>query len=74
MAALIVLTPFFVTLNAQDLTWVYYVSLGMALLTLFGLGLFLGTISKGKMLVYGLKTVLAGVVSIVISFFLGVEG
>jgi VIT1/CCC1 family predicted Fe2+/Mn2+ transporter len=46
----------------------------LALLTLFALGLFLGRISKGRMITYGLKTVMAGVVSIIISFFLGVEG
>jgi predicted membrane protein (TIGR00267 family) len=74
MAAVIVLIPFFVALNSQDLIWVYYTSLGLALLTLFALGLFLGRISKGRMITYGLKTVMAGVVSIVISFFLGVEG
>jgi len=74
MAALIVLLPFFTAGNTDDLTWAYYTSLGLALLTLFGLGLFLGRISKGRMIIYGLKTVLAGVVSIIISFFLGVEG
>lgn len=74
MAALIVLIPFFVAGNSQDLTWAYYTALGLALLALFSLGLFLGSISKGRMIVYGLKTVLAGVVSIIISFFLGVEG
>jgi predicted membrane protein (TIGR00267 family) len=74
MAALIVLIPFFVAGNSHDLTWAYYTSLGLALLALFSLGLFLGSISKGRMIIYGLKTVLAGVVSIIISFFLGVEG
>ena len=74
LAALIVLSPFFVAGNADDLSWAYYTALGLALVTLFGLGLFLGHISKGKMIMYGLKTVLAGVVSIAISFFLGVEG
>jgi predicted membrane protein (TIGR00267 family) len=74
LAALIVLIPFIVAGNSDDLTWAYYTSLGLALLTLFTLGLFLGRISQGRMIVYGLKTVLAGVVSIVISFFLGVSG
>jgi predicted membrane protein (TIGR00267 family) len=74
MAALIVLIPFFAASDTGDLTWAYYTALGLALLTLFGLGLFLGHISKGRMIIYGLKTVLAGVVSIAISFFLGVEG
>jgi VIT1/CCC1 family predicted Fe2+/Mn2+ transporter len=74
MAALIVLTPFIVARNYADLTWAYYTSLGIALLTLFSLGLFLGKISQGKMIVYGFKTVLAGLVSIAISYFLGVGG
>ncbi|MFC1922585.1 hypothetical protein ACFLY4_04785 [Chloroflexota bacterium] len=74
MAALVVLLPFFLAGNFEDLTWAYYTSLGLALFTLFSLGLFLGHISRGRMIVYGIKTVLAGVVSIVISFFLGVSG
>ena len=74
MAALIVLVPLFAAGNSNDLTWAYYTSLGLALLTLFALGLFLGHISKGRMIIYGLKTVLAGVVSIALSFFLGIEG
>jgi predicted membrane protein (TIGR00267 family) len=74
MAALIVLLPFFTAGNSNDLTWAYFTSLGLALLTLFGLGLFLGHISKGRMIIYGLKTVLAGIVSIAISFLLGAEG
>lgn len=74
LAALIVLIPFFFAGSIVDLTYVYYISLGLALLTLFSLGLFLGNISRGRMIVYGFKTVLAGVVSIVISFFLGVSG
>ncbi len=74
LAALIVLIPFFFAGSIVDLTYVYYLSLGLALLTLFSLGLFLGNISRGRMIVYGFKTVLAGVVSIVISFFLGVSG
>jgi len=74
LAALIVLIPFFFAGTLDDLTYVYYISLGLALLTLFSLGLFLGNISRGRMIVYGIKTVLAGVVSIVISFFLGVAG
>jgi predicted membrane protein (TIGR00267 family) len=74
LAALIVLIPFIVAGSGENLTWAYYTSLGLALITLFSLGLFLGRISQGRMIVYGLKTVLAGVVSIVISFFLGVSG
>lgn len=74
LAALIVLIPFFVARNFEILTWAYFTSLGLALFTLFSLGLFLGRISRGRMIVYGIKTVLAGLVSIVISFLLGVSG
>lgn len=53
------------------MTWAYYTSLGMALLTLFGLGLFLGHVSRGSLIVYGAKTVVAGVVCILIGSLLG---
>ena len=64
LASLIVLLPFFFASLTGDITWAYFTSLGLALLTLFCLGLFLGHISRGRMIVYGLKTVMAGVVSI----------
>ena len=73
MAALIVLIPFFTVGLFPDITWAYYTSLGLALLTLFSLGLFLGRVSRGNMIVYGFKTILAGVVSILIAFLLGVS-
>ena len=71
LAALIVLIPFFVTGLFPTITWVYYTSLGMALLILFSLGLFLGHISRGNLIIYGAKTVFAGAVSILISLLLG---
>ena len=71
LAALIALTPFFVVGIFSTIIWAYYASLGMALLTLFGLGLFLGRISRENLILYGLKTVVAGVISILISFLLG---
>lgn len=73
LAALIVLVPFFFAgLVGDDIIWAYYTSLGVALLTLFSLGVFLGNISKNNILIYGFKTVLAGLASIAISFLLGV--
>jgi predicted membrane protein (TIGR00267 family) len=71
LAAFIVLIPFFVVGLFPAIAWAYYASLGMALLTLFGLGLFLGYISRGNLIVYGIRTVIAGVISILISFLLG---
>jgi len=71
LAALVVLIPFFAAGLFPAVTWVYYTSLGMALLSLFGLGLFLGRISNGNLIVSGFRTVVAGVLSILISFLLG---
>lgn len=73
LAALIVLAPFFMVGIVGNITWAYFTSLGLAMLTLFSLGLFLGHVSRGKLILYGLKTVLAGVVSIAISLLLGVS-
>ena len=71
LAASIVLIPFFAVGLFPAIIWAYYTSLGMALLTLFSLGLFLGYISRGSLIRYGFKTVIAGVASILISFLLG---
>jgi len=71
LAASFVLLPFFVVGLFPSLTEVYYTSLGLALLTLFGLGLFLGYISRGNLILYGVKTVVAGAIAILISFLLG---
>jgi predicted membrane protein (TIGR00267 family) len=71
LAASVVLIPFFAAGLFPAITWAYYTSLGIALLTLFGLGLFLGYISRGNLILYGIKTVFAGAISILISFLLG---
>lgn len=74
LAALIVLIPFFFFTDlSPHIEWVYYTSLGFALGTLFALGLFLGRTGRENVLLYGLKTVVAGVVSITISILLGAE-
>jgi predicted membrane protein (TIGR00267 family) len=72
LAALLVLIPFFGVALFPTITWAYYTSLGVALLTLFGLGAFLGHTSRGSVVLYGAKTVVAGIVSILISILLGV--
>jgi predicted membrane protein (TIGR00267 family) len=71
VAALVVLIPFFAAGLLPTIAWAYYSSLGVAMLALFGLGFFLGHVSKGHMIGYGANTVIAGVICIVISFFLG---
>jgi predicted membrane protein (TIGR00267 family) len=70
IAAFVVLMPFFAVEFLPAITWAYHISLGMGLLALFGLGLFLGHVSKGNLIVYGAKTVVAGVVSILISLLI----
>lgn len=74
LAAMIVLMPFFFTSLFPSIQVVYFVAIGMALVTLFALGLFLGRVSQGNVLIYGLKTIFAGLISIGISFLLGEWG
>ena len=74
LAALLALTPFFFTGLLPDIRWAYYSALAMALLILFGLGMFLGRISRENMFFYGLKTVVAGLVSILLSSLLDGNG
>lgn len=70
LAALVVLLPFFVSDLFSDIRSIYYAALSLALIILFSIGLFLGRISQENLVGYGLKTVGAGVVSILIIFWL----
>ena len=74
LAALLTLTPFFCAGWLPDIRWAYYGSLALALLILFGMGMFLGRISQENMIYYGLKTVVAGLISILLSSLLGGHG
>jgi predicted membrane protein (TIGR00267 family) len=74
LAALVILSPFFVADLFAQIQWVYFTAIGLALLSLFGLGIFLGIVSRENIFVYGLKTVVAGLVSIAISYLLGAPG
>lgn len=74
LAAVIILLPFFLNALFPSLQVVYFTSIGLALLMLFLLGVFLGNVSGKSWLLYGIRTVLAGVFSIVIALLLGVEG
>ena len=57
LAAFLVVIPFFF---ARLLPSIDYASLGMALLALFGLGIYLANIAKESKFVYGAKTAVAG--------------
>jgi predicted membrane protein (TIGR00267 family) len=73
LSAMIVLIPMFLApvINNVDLS--YAMSVGFALVSLFGLGVFLGKISEQNLLKYGLRTLVAGLVAIAINFLLDVE-
>ena len=73
LAALVVLLPFFFSGLLADVVFSYYASLGMALVVLFALGAFLGKVSKQNLIISGLKMIGAGLVSILLSYFLGAE-
>lgn len=68
LAALLVLIPFFFASLLPSVTYAYYGSVVMAMLALFGLGTYLGNISRENVISYGVKTSLAGVVCIALSF------
>jgi len=69
-ASILVLIPFFFSNLFPNIQMVYYTALGGALLTLFALGIFLGSISKDNLLISGIKTLIAGIASIIIGSLL----
>jgi len=69
-AALLVLSPFFFSTTLGEITISYYLSLGVALATLFAVGAFLGRVSKGSLILSGLKMIGAGLVAILVSHLL----
>jgi len=73
LAAFIVLIPLFLASWINNPILSYGLSGGIALLSLFGLGLFLGKVSEKSLIGYGFKTLLAGIVAIAINFLLGAE-
>ncbi|MFP4343675.1 MAG: VIT1/CCC1 transporter family protein [Anaerolineales bacterium] len=70
LSALIVILPFFLAPLLHSTTYAYYASMIMALISLFGLGIYLGNISKERMIYSGIKTTVAGMVCIGLSYLL----
>ena len=68
LAALVLLIPFFI-LPAAD---AYLYSFGLALVLFFGLGIFLGTISKENIIMTGIKLLAAGIFSMIVILLLGI--
>ena len=73
VSSMIVLTPLFVAPLIGNILLSYALSLVVGLISLFGLGMFLGHISGRSLVGYGLRTVIAGVVAIVINALLPLE-
>lgn len=74
LAAMIVMVPLFLGKMIGNPILSYGIAGGVALLSLFGLGLFLGIVSEeNNLLSYGIKTLLAGLTAIAINFLLGAE-
>ena len=73
LAALVVLIPLFFDPLIQNALLSYALAVGVALLSLFGLGMFLGKVSKQNIWGYGMRTLVAGLVAIAINFLLGGE-
>jgi len=73
LAAFIVLIPLFLASWINNPILSYGLAGGIALICLFGLGMFLGKVSEKSLIGYGFKTLLAGVVAIAINFLLGAE-
>ena len=62
MAAFLVVIPFFFAGFLPSIEYAFYASLGMALVSLFGLGAYLASISEENKVAYGAKTAIAGIV------------
>lgn len=63
MASLISLTPFFLAAyQLFSIGLATYISIGLTFLMLFGLGVFLGKISKRNVILHGMKMLLTGLI------------
>jgi predicted membrane protein (TIGR00267 family) len=70
LASLLVLLPFFFTHLWGSIIYSYYAAVTIAMLSLFGLGAFLGRISKQNVLIAGLKMIVAGVMALILSYLI----
>ena len=73
VSSLIVLIPMFIAPLIGNILVSYALSIAVALVSLFGLGMFLGHVSGRSLIGYGLRTTVAGIVAIVITALLPTE-
>ena len=71
VSSMFVLIPMFFLAPIGNIVVGYALSMAVALASLFGLGAFLGSISGAGIVRYGVRTVVAGIVAIALSFLLG---
>ena len=72
-AALLVLSPFFLAPWVADILTLYWASIAIALLSLIGVGVFLGTVSRTSILISSLKMLGAGALTVGVSYLLKVN-
>jgi predicted membrane protein (TIGR00267 family) len=70
LSALVVVLPFFFVGLLPSIWIAYYAAIGLALLALFGLGVYLGRLSKRSVILSGIRTAFAGVFSMLLSYLL----
>ena len=69
-AALIAVIPF-LFVGALGINGAFYAAMGVALVELFGLGAFLGRISRDRLWLSGIKLMVAGLVALGLGLLLG---
>ena len=70
LGAIFPLIPFFFSDLFPSVQSVYYSAFAVALVELFILGLWLGNVAKENLIEYGLKTLFAGIVSMLVGSML----
>jgi len=73
LAGILVVSPFFFTHLWGDITVSYIASLAIALVMLFVLGAFLAKVAKENVFRSGIRMLIAGLVSVALSFLLNVK-
>ncbi len=71
LAALIIIIPFLLVPLLSHIDYAYYTSLVLALISLFGLGVYLAQISHASKFRFGIRAMIAGIISIAVGF--GIE-
>jgi len=70
VAGIVVLIPFMLAGLWPEVMISYLLSIGMALVLLFGLGVFLARVAREHMILSGIRMIVAGIVCVILSFFL----